>query len=280
MRSITFFSLAAGLLVIACDSGTPSNGSQSGASGTATGGSQHSSTSATSGGDGGHAGGCTAIDGEVTNLVTDDGVTLEADLYTTGNKGGPGVVLLHMIPPSNDRSNYSAAFISKLTAAGLNVLNVDRRGAGKSAGVAKEAYQGPNGKLDAKAAVAFLTGHACAIDPARIALVGASNGTTTALDYAVFAAADASAPAPALLVFLTGGSYTENQNQLNDAGLANTPLLFVYSNTEKQWSGGFKAGASASWKFSEYNPGAHGTNMFNTRPEAMDEVTTFIAGKL
>ena len=42
----------------------------------------------------------------------------------------------------------------------------------------------------------------------RIAVVGASNGTTTALDFAVYASTDPKVPFPSALVFLTGGTYT------------------------------------------------------------------------
>ncbi|MEM9695813.1 MAG: hypothetical protein AAGA56_24935, partial [Myxococcota bacterium] len=73
-------------------------------------------------------------------LTTDDDQILAADLTTVGKRGAPGVILLHMIPPANDRSNYSASFIQALASRGLNVLNVDRRGAGESSGDPKRAY--------------------------------------------------------------------------------------------------------------------------------------------
>ena len=72
--------------------------------------------------------------------------------------------------------------IDALVERGFTVLNVDRRGAGDSGGVAREAYTGPNGRLDAVAARAFLLDSACGVAPDRIAFVGASNGTTTIVD--------------------------------------------------------------------------------------------------
>lgn len=221
---------------------------------------------------------CPALDGEVVTFATEDGETLEGDLYTTGVAGGPAAVLLHMIPPFNDRSNYPAGFIEALTSRGITVLNVDRRGAGGSTGVANEAFTGPNGKFDAKGAVDFLRAHACAPDAAKIAIVGASNGTTTAFDYAVYAAGEASAPSPAALVFLTGGAYTETNNQVSAqrAVLDPLPILLVFSTAERAWSAGLMPNASDSWVFEEYEGGDHGTRMFTARSESVAEVAGFL----
>ncbi len=214
-------------------------------------------------------------------MTTDDNVMLEGDLYTTGVKGAAGVVLLHMIPPGNDRTNYSPEFIAKLVAKGLDVLNIDRRGAGKSGGVATEAYMGPKGKLDAKAAVEKLIGHECEVDSSRIALVGASNGTTTALDFTV-AAESLSHKVPAALVFLTGGGYTEAQNKISDnmVLLSPIPIQFMFSTAESGWSKPFETGAPAAWQFDEYATGGHGTQMFGVKPESMDAVADFLAKSL
>lgn len=218
---------------------------------------------------------------EVT-VRTDDGLDLEGDLYTTGEVGAPGVVLLHMIPPSNTRANYPANFIQALVQRGFNVLNLDRRGAGGDATLARTAYTGPDGKLDPKAAIAHLVDHDCATDRTRIAIIGASNGTTSALDYTVFAAANASEVQPKALVFLTGGSYTETQNRIADhrATLDPLPIQFVFSTAERAWSAQFDNNPPAAWRFDEYQPGAHGTRMFGTAPQAVDDVAAFLAGVL
>ncbi len=265
--------------------GSPATGgASSGGSGGAAGGAGASggSAGATGGSAGSDAGSTCAGGSSVVGFATDDGVNLAADFHSSSVKGGRAAILLHMIPPSNNRTNYKPSFISALTAKGIHVLNVDRRGAGDSQGVATEAYQGPNGKLDAKAAVDFLLQHECAIDKTRIALVGASNGTTTALDFTVFAGADAAYETPKALVFLTGGAYTENQNTISSHRPLLDPLSmhFVYSKAESAWSKGFEAGAPSTWKFSEYDPGDHGTVMFDVRPESIAEVANFLDGAL
>ena len=220
---------------------------------------------------------CEAAGPVLTTLTTDDGILLTADLYTTGKRGGPAAVLLHMIPPSNDRSNYPAAFITALVSRGVAVLNVDRRGAGGSGGVARDAYTGSKGALDAKAAVGLLRAHACAFDETRVAVVGASNGTTTAVDYAVSAATP-----PRALVLLTGGTYTESQTTIADHRplLGSIPTLFVFSTAESSWSKGFSSGAPATWRFEEYPNGAHGTGMFAAEPTSIDSVASFVAASL
>ncbi|MCB9731748.1 MAG: hypothetical protein H6745_03825 [Deltaproteobacteria bacterium] len=226
--------------------------------------------------------GCGEPERAVT-FTTSDGVRLAADWRPAAAPGAPAVVLLHMVPPANDRANYPAAFRELLAAKGLAVLNVDRRGAGDSEGSATAAYTGPDGKRDVEAAVAFLAASGCPTDAARTGLVGASNGSTSVLDYTVAAAAGAvTGPVPAAIVFLTGGSYTENQNAVADhrAVLDAIPIRFVFSTAERAWSAAFAANAPAAWVFDEYDPGDHGTRMFAARPEAMTAVADFLAATL
>lgn len=233
--------------------------------------------SGTGGGSGGSA--ACANGPAVVSFITDDGVKLEADDYPTGEGIGPSVVLLHMIPPANDRKNYPQTFIDALVQKKIRVLNVDRRGAGASEGVAQDAYLGPSGQLDAKAAVQHLLSGQCGVDPLRIGLVGASNGTTTALDYAVYAAENPDQPLPSAMVFLTGGAYTESQNALGDHHdpLDAVPIQFVFSPAEGGWSLGYQKGAPKSWRFEELDPGDHGTKMFEASAESTARVAGFLA---
>jgi len=216
--------------------------------------------------------GCTAITAEVVHFDTDDGVTLEADRYVVSG-ATRSAILLHMIPPSNDRTNFPAAFIQALTCRGISVLNVDRRGAGGSGGVASEAYTGPNGVRDAQAAVAFMGLDAAGSD---FVLVGASNGTTTTLDYVQDARA-ASANLPSRVVFLSGGGYTTAQHALDPVALSAVPWLFVYPAGEASWNDTVAATAPTTWQFQEYTPGAHGTGVFSADASSIDVVANFVA---
>lgn len=194
----------------------------------------------------------------VVSFVTEDGVRLSADYRPAPAAGAGAVVLFHMIPPGNDRSGYPKRVRDALAGTGVAVLNVDRRGAGASEGVAEEAYKGPGGLRDVEAAVHFLLASGCTPASGRILLVGASNGTTSVHDYVVGHAADL--PDPSALVWMSPGTYTENQSKVgeNDRAL---PVLWLFPTTEP-WSKGLQTGAPSGWTFVERGA-QHGTRMFD-----------------
>lgn len=203
---------------------------------------------------------------EVVSLTTSDGVKLEADWYDA--PGTRGIVLLHMIPPHHDRTSWPRAFIEGLRADGAAVLVLDRRGAGKSGGEAKDAYEGPKGALDMDAAAAFLVekGHGA------LAIVGASNGSTTALDYTV-AAMGKGLPIPTDIVFMSAGPYTENNNPVGAIKLVHT--FFVYPEAEKEWNDAQKS-RSPAWSMRTYPGDDHGTNLFGKHADVEDEIRVFL----
>jgi dienelactone hydrolase len=226
-------------------------------------------------------------DSSAVTLKTDDGVDLIADIHPSGRTGAPGIVLLHMIPPHHDKSNYSPEFIAKLVDRGWTVINVNRRGAKGSGGVAEEAYKGDKGWLDAKAGVDFLRAHPCATPAEQIVIVGASNGTTSTLDFTVKSAADAELTVPKGLVFLSGGTYTEAQHRLAEVkdAVGGLPILFAYPPEEAEWNLAIHEGANAgnygaSWQFKAYEAGGHGTKIFDSTPAAMDAVADFIDAQI
>ncbi|MBX2800326.1 MAG: alpha/beta hydrolase [Myxococcales bacterium] len=210
---------------------------------------------------------------EVVQLQTRDEVTLEADFYDAGVDGSPAFVLLHMIPPGNDRTNWPTDFMELLVDNGWSALAVDRRGAGGSDGVASEAYTGPNGKFDVEAAVSFLSDRGAT----DLVLIGASNGTTSLLDYAVWAGGEG-LPEPVAVGFMTGGNYTENQNAMKT--LPQIPAVFTYSTAESAWSDAQKPLDPGSWSFLEYANGSHGTRMFGDKPDVRTDLVDFFSGVL
>lgn len=222
---------------------------------------------------------CPQVGPEQVTLQTADGVELIADLYTTGHIGDPVVLLLHMIPPGNDKSNFTPAFIEAVRAKGFNVLNINRRGASGSGGAAVDAYMGPNGVEDAVAGYLFAGAHECGMAMDHVAIVGASNGSTTALDFTIRAAGDPSLQQPVAMVFLSGGMYTENQHTIADHQdvLANHAVLLAYPPGEASWNQGVLGLGIAGWEGLEVTPGAHGTLMFDPNPEVMGFVADFLA---
>ncbi len=217
---------------------------------------------------------CPAGESLAIDLTTDDDVVLIADLYVSQNPlGGPAVILLHMIPPSNTKANYPVAFAEALQDRGFTVLNVNRRGAPGSGGNAMDAYVGPLGKLDAKAAYDYLKSE-CGMS--WYSIIGASNGTTTTVDFAVHAAETATIDVPASIIGLSGGSYTESQNSIA-GNMVSLPAgaLFAYPSSEATWNEGIQ-GIAPNWEFIEYSPGAHGTGLITTNPEITDAILDFL----
>lgn len=219
---------------------------------------------------------CPTVDPQVVTFRTEDDVELEAALFAAPTPGRPAVVLFHMIPPSNNRGNYRRPFIDSLVTQCIHVINVDRRGAGGSDGVALEAYEGPGGAADARAAIEFLLAHPSAPAPARIAMVGASNGTTSLNDFVSLESPPASLAAA---VLLSGGSYTENQTPMAASGLRALPVLFAYPDSEAAWNTALQEDSEPAWRFMAHTPSAHGTRMLDNE-EAAAAVVAFLTEHL
>lgn len=199
--------------------------------------------------------------GGVITVDTRDGVTLEADYLPSATEGAPAIVLLHMIPPSNTRADWPQDFQQALSEQGWTVVAVDRRGAGGSGGSAVDAYQGEAGKYDVEAVVNKLV----ADSYGEIAIIGASNGTTSMVDYAVWAEGEG-LPVPLGLAYMSGGSYTETQNQM--ATVPKVPMAFLYPPSEAAWPEGHQDLDPGSWVWHSYANGAHGTRLFTTSDAA------------
>jgi pimeloyl-ACP methyl ester carboxylesterase len=206
----------------------------------------------------------------VVHLTTRDGVDLVADDYPQPDPGGAGLVLLHMNPQKFDRTDWPPSFVEQSYGQGFSVIVPDRRGAGDSGGVAEDAFEGPAGKYDVEACVKRLT----ADGAATIVILGASNGTTSMLDYAEWAPSEG-LPAPIALGFLTGGTYTENNGSM--AELPKVPAIFTYSTAERAWSEAQRPLDPGTWSFREYPDGAHGTKMFDAVPTFAQDLASFLA---
>jgi pimeloyl-ACP methyl ester carboxylesterase len=207
----------------------------------------------------------------VITVETRDGVTLEGD-YWEGLPGAPGFVLVHMIPP-NDRTNWPRWFEKDLVREGYAVLAVDRRGAGASEGDPVEAYEGPNGKYDVEACVSYLQ----AGGAGALAILGASNGTASMIDYAAWAPTEGLLE-PSALGFMTGGTYTEANTEMTE--VPPVAAVFTTSTDERDWSVDQQSLDPGTWELLEYPDGDHGTRMFDAAPEVGPDLIAFFAGAL
>lgn len=211
--------------------------------------------------------------GGVVHLETRDGVTLEADYYPASAEGRPSVVLLHMVPPHNDRTTWSAAFIESLHAHDWAVLVPDRRGAGASGGVAVDAYEGPAGRYDVEACALRLRDDGYG----PLAIVGASNGTTSMIDYTAFAPGEG-LPVPVSHAFLTGGEYTEEQTAMED--VASTPSFLATQTSEAAWTEAQRPLDPGTWEIHEYPGAGHGTQMFDGTAELAGHLDAWLQASL
>ncbi len=215
-----------------------------------------------------------APEGGEISLRTRDEIALVADYYPSDTQAGGAAILLHMNPSGGyHRGDWPESFITALGEAGLTVLNVDRRGSGDSEGKPRQAYEGETGRYDVEA---------CALRLREdgyddLVLIGASNGTTSALDYAAWAPGQA-LPEVFASVYMTGGSYTENQTAMEE--LPQMPVMFTYSTAERSWSVAQEDLDPGSWQFSEYADGAHGTQMFDAAPQVTQDIVGFLEGAL
>ncbi len=118
---------------------------------------------------------------EDIDITTKDGIRITGTLYPAGAKA-PAVLCLHQW--RSDRTSF-AGLAKTLQSAGFTVLAIDMRGYGGSTRTSSGATVRPDRKArpDVEAAIAFLRGHAM-VDPSRIGIVGASYGSSNAIQYA------------------------------------------------------------------------------------------------
>ncbi|MCB9557882.1 MAG: hypothetical protein H6707_17350 [Deltaproteobacteria bacterium] len=214
----------------------------------------------------------------VAKLKATDGVTLAGDFYATGKRQRSAVILLHDLPGRLDRRAFALTFIEMLREKGLNVLSLDRRGSGQSAGQAKDASKGPRGKLDVVAAYEYLVGHDCQIDGRQIALVAAGDGTASALDYTVLAKTSPKYEWPRALVLISAGAATEQQHRIDDHRdlLESIPLLFVYGERDATWPLGLRADAPSDWQFASFAERLAGTRLLSAQRRVQTTIGDFL----
>ncbi|MCZ7556658.1 MAG: alpha/beta fold hydrolase [Bacteroidia bacterium] len=196
---------------------------------------------------------------EEVTFTTSDGVRISGTLYTAGSKA-PAVLCLHQW--RSDRASF-AGLARTLQAAGITVLAIDMRGYGGSTRTSGGASVRPDRKAraDVEASIAFMRQHA-SVDPARIGIIGASYGSSNALQYA---AADSRIKT---LVLLSPGLNYFNELPTEDAARTwgARPLLAVASSEDVRSVETLQAYAklASGAQTQLYENAGHGTDMLHS----------------
>jgi dienelactone hydrolase len=215
-------------------------------------------------------------------IAAPDGTKLSATYYAAA-KPGPAVLLLHMC--NTTRRSWDP-LAPRLAAAGIHALSIDYRGFGDSGGPRatevppQEAQRIVTGKWpgDIDAAYEFLLAQP-GVDKTRVGAAGGSCGVAQAVGVA------RRHPAVRSLALLAG--------PLDAAGIAfvtSTPGLPLFAAAAADDQFDADAPASMKWivalsgnprnKFSGFEDGKHGTEIFGPHPELVDQLVAWYTDTL
>ena len=209
----------------------------------------------------------------VVDLTAKDGVKLKAS-YFAASKPGPGVLLLHQC--NRDRKAWDG-LAQQLSAAGINVLTLDYRGFGESAGLPHDkATPQQQADLVAKwpgdidAAYEYLLSQP-GVERDAIGLGGASCGVNNSMQAVI------RHPEVRSLVLLSGNTNYDGRQYLRRDKTA--PVFFAYAADDPfapsvfdiQWL--YSLTANPGKKLVHYPNGGHGADIFQAHPELMKAIT-------
>ncbi len=220
-----------------------------------------------------------ALRAEIVRFTTTDGIEIVGDYHAPPQEAAPApvAILLHMY--GSNRSSWGP-LIEKLTPAGFAVLAIDLRGHGESGAPKIEEFrtQVENREprlfhdmhFDVEAARRWLAGRAD-VDPARVALIGASVGCSIAFQYA---AGDRSVD---VVVAMTPGTgYLGLDSTVPMFKIRNRPMLLMATEYERK----------ACDVLGRFNPDAtvrimgkmtaHGTRMFRALEGVEAMIVAFV----
>jgi dienelactone hydrolase len=209
----------------------------------------------------------------VVDLTAGDGAKLKATYYAAG-KPGPGVLLLHQC--NRDRKVWDG-LAQQLSAAGINVLTLDYRGFGESAGIPhdkatpeelnEEQQKWPR---DIDVAYEYLVSQPGVARDA-IGVGGASCGVNNSLQTAI------RHPEVRSLVLLSGNTDFGGRQFLRRDNVI--PVFLAYADDDEfkptgveiQWL--YDITADPDKKLVSYPIGGHGADIFRVHPELMTAIT-------
>jgi alpha-beta hydrolase superfamily lysophospholipase len=210
--------------------------------------------------------------GENVSFTTTDGIKIAATFYKAQSPNGVAVILLHM--RAKNRSDWKD-FASKLNDAGFDALAIDFRGHSESGGVRIDNFSGPDYQnliLDVKAAEEYLKTK----DPnAKIAIVGASIGANTALNYAV------QNPSVAAVVLLSPGLNYMGVRTDETSKQISAPVFLATSSDDPQSYQGLETWQAniKNLEVVTFTNAGHGTAMFSPHPELASRIIDWLKEK-
>ena len=214
------------------------------------------------------------------DITSPDGTKLRATFFAA--KPRPGVLLLHMC--NTARKSWEPV-AKELAQKGINALTIDNRGFGESGGprfegASPDVLNELNEKWpgDFEAAYDFLVAQS-GVDKTRIAIGGGSCGVNNALTL------DQHHPDVKALVLLAGGGDPAGINYI-----AHKPELPIFTAAAAddeynpatlqlmRWFS--EISGNPRTKFSGFKDGRHGTEIFGSHPELVDQITAFLVDTL
>jgi dienelactone hydrolase len=219
--------------------------------------------------------------GKVIDITAPDGIKLRATFFAAP-KSGPGVMLLHMC--NTTRKSWEPV-ARELSEKGINALTIDNRGFGESGGPRFEGASPDEMKqlnekwpADFDAAYDFLIAQP-GVDKTRIALGGGSCGVNNAIKVAE------RHPDIKALVLLAGStdlagiSYIAQHHEVPifTAAAADdeyNPFTLELMRWYSEISGNPRT------RFSGFNEGRHGTEIFGPHPELVHQISAFLVDTL
>ena len=203
----------------------------------------------------------------IVDLTASDGTKLKASYFAA--KPGPGVLLLHQC---NRQRKVWDDLAQQLSAAGINVLTLDYRGFGESAGdrfdklppdkAAQVMDEGFPGDIDA--AFRYLISQP-GVTHDVIGIGGASCGVNNSIQAA------RRHPEVKSLVLLSGGTDLRGRQLLRQPKAL--PVFFAVADNDEfqptvqvvEWL--YSVSANPGKQFAHYQTGGHGADMFKVHPE-------------
>ncbi|MED5370264.1 MAG: alpha/beta hydrolase [Myxococcota bacterium] len=209
---------------------------------------------------------------QTLTLTTRDEVQITTDYYGQSSSEVTLVVFAHMNPSAGfNRTDWPTDFLESLHESGLALMVLDRRGAGDSEGMAADAYNTVKGAYDLEACV--LRAQADGFD--KLLMVGASNGSTSVLDYASLEGSEAW-PALDGFMFLSPGNYTQANHDLS--AIAELPGWVGFPTSEAANADDFEA-VNPDWPVVIYDPGSHGTQIFGVNEQLAVDMEGWLTGQ-